>query len=150
MKESTVKIRLMQGEDFEAVVEIDEKVLGSPRREYYRAKFEKILESDDTLPVSLVAEESDGRVVGFVMGELFMGQFGIFQERATLDTIGVDPGCQHQGVGQLLVDEFVDHLKRIGVRKLTTLVSTSDARLTRFFRANRFTPSQTINLERDL
>lgn len=145
-----MRIRLMKAEDFEAVVTIDEQVLKSRRPEYYRAKFEKIIESDDSLPVSLVAEQEDGTVVGFIMGELFMGQFGIFQERATLDTIGVDPGCQHQGVGQLLVDEFVDHLKRIGVRKLTTLVSTSDARLTRFFRANRFTPSQTINLERDL
>ena len=28
------------------------------------------------------------------MGELYMGEYGISQEGATLDTIGVDPNCQ--------------------------------------------------------
>ncbi len=61
-------------------------------------KFEKLLNSKDYVPASLVAEEADGTVVGFVMGELFMGEYGIFQEEATLDTIGVEPTCQHRGI----------------------------------------------------
>jgi hypothetical protein len=39
----------------------------------------------------LPTEEEDGTVVGFVMGELYIGEYGIFQEEAALDTIGVDP-----------------------------------------------------------
>jgi len=150
MNESTIKIRLMKTEDFDAVVGIDEKVLKASRPEYYEMKFEKLFQSKDYIPASLVAEEEDGTVVGFVMGELFLGEYGIFQEEATLDTIGVDPDCQHRGIGKLLIDEFLDHLRELGVQKIHTLVDWSDAKLMQFFRANQFIPSKTINLERSL
>ena len=67
MNESTIKIRLMKADDFDAVVGIDEKVLKAPRPEYYEMKFEKLFESNDYLPASLVAEEENGKVAGFVM-----------------------------------------------------------------------------------
>ena len=150
MNEGTINIRLMKVEDFDAVVEIDEKLFRTSRREYHEMKFEKLFHSKDYLPVSLVAENEDGKVVGFVMGEVFMGEYGIFQEAATLDTIGVDPGYQHGGIGKQLIDEFIDHLKRVGVKKLTTLIDWNYSRMIRFFSENRFSPSKTINLERIL
>ena len=150
MNDSTINIRLMKAEDFDAVVAIDEKVLEASRLEYYEMKFEKLLNSKDYVPASLVAEEEDGTVVGFVMGELFMGEYGIFQEEATLDTIGVDPTYQHKGIGEQLIDEFMEHLKKLGVQKINTLVDWNDTRLIRFFSANHFSPSKTINLERSL
>jgi predicted N-acetyltransferase YhbS len=150
MNESTIKIRLMKTDDFDAVVGIDEKVLKASRPEYYEMKFEKLLNTKDYLPTSLVAEEEDGAVVGFVMGELYMGEYGIFQEEATLDTIGVDPDYQHKGIGKQLINEFIDHLKRLGVQKISTLVNWNDSILTNFFSANQFSPSKSINLERSL
>jgi ribosomal protein S18 acetylase RimI-like enzyme len=150
MNPSTIKIRLMQADDFEAVVAIDAKVLQASRTEYYEMKFEKLFGSRDYLPASLVAENPDATVVGFVMGELYMGEYGLFQEAATLDTIGVDPDYQHRGIGEQLINEFIDHLKKLGVRKISTLVDWNDSRLIHFFSANRFSPSKTINLERIL
>ena len=150
MNKSPARIRLMKPEDLDAVARIDEKILKSSRREYYVEKFGKIVESSDSLPISLVAEEEDGTLVGFVMGELYMGEYGIFQEEATIDTIGVDPECQQVGIGRQLINEFVDHVKRIGVGKISTLVSLDDKNLTRFFNANQFTPSRSINLERKI
>ena len=150
MSASTIKIRLMKAEDFNAVVGIDERVLKAPRPEYYEMKFEKLFRTRDYVPASLVAEDKDGTVVGFVMGEIYMGQYGIFQEAATLDTIGVDPACQHQGIGEQLLTEYIDHLRKLGVKKINTLVDWNDSRLIHFFSANRFSPSKTINLERAL
>jgi predicted N-acetyltransferase YhbS len=150
MDQSTIHIRLMKAEDFEAVVRIDEKVLEASRPEYYEMKFEKLFKSEDYLPASLVAEEEDGTVVGFVMGEIYMGEYGIFQEKATLDTIGVDPAYQHKGIGEQLINEFLDHLRKIGVQKINTLVDWNDSKLIHFFSANQFVPSRTINLERSL
>ena len=149
MHEQTVTIRLMEAGDFGAVVEIDGKILKTSRPEYYEQKFEKLFQSKDYLPVSLVAE-ADGKVVGFVMGELYLGEYGIFQEEATLDTIGVDPDYRHQGVGEQLINEFVAHLRDVGVQKINTLVAWNDTDLIRFFSANRFSPSNTMNLERTL
>ncbi len=150
MNESTIKIRLMKSDDFDAVVGIDNKVLKASRPEYYETKFEKLFNSKDYLPTSLVAEEEDGTVVGFIMGVLYMGEYGIFQEEATLDTIGVDPDYQNKGVGKQLINEFLDHLKRLGVQKINTLVDWNDSKLIHFFSANQFSPSKSINLERSL
>jgi ribosomal protein S18 acetylase RimI-like enzyme len=150
MEASTIKIRLMKADDFDAVVGIDEKVLKAARPEYYEMKFEKFFQTKDYLPASLVAEAEDGTVVGFVMGELFMGEYGIFREEGTLDTIGVDPDCQHKGIGEQLINEFMDHLRELGVQKIHTLVDWNDSKLVKFFRANEFIPSKTINLERSL
>jgi ribosomal protein S18 acetylase RimI-like enzyme len=149
MNKSTIKIRLMRADDFAAVVRIDEKVLKASRPDYYKMKFEELVQSTDRLPTSLVAEEEDGTVVGFVMGELFIGEYGISHE-ATLDTIGVDPDYQHKGIGEQLIKECMDHLRALGVRKINTLVDSNDSRLMHFFSANQFSPSKTINLERSL
>ena len=150
MSDGTIHIRLMKADDFDTVVEIDANIRRASRPEYYEMKFEKLFRSNDYLPTSLVAEESDGKVVGFVMGELYMGKYGIFQEGASLDTIGVDPACQHRGIGKCLITEFMDHLQKIGVQKVNTLVDWSDSRLLHFFSTNQFSPSRTINLERAL
>jgi len=150
MSKSTIKIRLMKANDFDAVVAIDEKIREASRPEYYQMKFEKLVHSKDYVPTSLVAEEEDGKVLGFVMGELYIGEYGISQEKATLDTIGVDPSHQHKGIGEKLINEFMDHLRTLGVIKISTLVDWNDSRLIHFFSANQFSPSKTINLERSL
>ena len=149
MDSSNINIRLMKADDFDAVVEIDEKVLKASRPEYYKMKFEKLVRSGDYVPTSLVAEE-EGKVVGFVMGEVFQGEYGIAEEKATLDTIGVHPDYQHRGIGERLIIEFMDHLKKLGVEKVNTLVYWDDPDLIHFFIMNHFSPSKTINLERSL
>jgi len=150
MSQSAMRIRLMKADDFDAIVRIDEKVLKTRRPEYYDVKFERLFQSSDHLPVSLVAETEDGTVIGFVMGELFMGEYGISEEGATLDTIGIDPDYQKKGVGKLLINEFVDHLKKLGVEKINTLIDWNNSNMIHFFSANQFSPSKTINLERRL
>jgi ribosomal protein S18 acetylase RimI-like enzyme len=148
MNTNTIKIRLMKAEDYDAVVGIDEKVLKAPRLEYYNVKFEKLFHTKDYLPASLVAEEEDGTVVGFVMGEIYMGEFGIYQEEASLDTIGVDPDCRKKGIGRQLINEFMEHLRKLGVKKISTRVAWDDSGLLHFFSVNQFGPSKTIYLER--
>ena len=150
MNNSTIKIRPMKTEDFDAVVTIDERVFNTPRRKYYELKFEKLFKFKGYLPMSLVAEEEGGTVIGFIMGELYIGEYGIFDEEARLDTICVDPDYQHKGIGEQLINEFMDHLRNNGVKKANTLVDWNEAKLMHFFGANQFSPSKTINLERNL
>ncbi len=57
MNESTINIRLMKPEDFDALVRIDEKVLEASRPEYYEMRFEKLFKTKDYIPTSLVAED---------------------------------------------------------------------------------------------
>ena len=150
MEDPEVSIRLMRADDFDAVLRIDGKVLKNPRKEYYELRFDKLFQTRDFLPASLVAETPDGTVVGFIMGELYIGQYGISGEGAMLDTIGVDPDYQHMGIGQRLINEFVDHLRSLGVQKITTLTNWNNSQMIRFFSANEFSPSKVVNLERDI
>jgi len=141
----------MTNDDFDAVVGIDEKILKASRLQYYEMKFDKLFKSKEFLPTSLVAELEDGTVVGFVMGELYIGEYGISQVGATIDTIGVDPDCRGKGIGEQLMDEFIDHLRDLGVKKINTLVDRNDTKLIHFFSANQFSPAKSIiNLERNL
>jgi len=150
MIDSNIKIRLLKADDFDSVVKIDEKFLKFSRQEYFELEFEKLFQSKDYLPVSLVAEEKDGKVVGFVIGELFMGEDGAFPEETSLEIIGVDPNCQHKGVGELLINAFMDHLRKVGVQKVNTLVNSNDYRLFNFFKANKFSSTKKVHLERSL
>ena len=144
---SNFKVRLMKPEDFNDVLSIDEKVNKVLREEYYKLKFEKLVKSGDYVPTSLVAEDENGKIVGFIMGELFIGEYGISEDRAKLDTIGVDPEYQNKGVGKLLMQEFIEHLKSLGVEKISTLVDWNDIDLIKFFSSNNFEPSKTLHLE---
>ncbi|OGQ92878.1 MAG: hypothetical protein A3J85_03260 [Desulfobacula sp. RIFOXYA12_FULL_46_16] len=151
MNQPFIRIRLMHEEDFDDVVRIDQKILGISRLEYYKLKFELLFKSGEYLPTSLVAEDKNGTLVGFIMGELYIGEFGISREGASIDTVGVDPDCRRQGIGKRLMTEFVEHLKQLGVQKINTLVEKEDTRLMNYFNANLFTPSKAvINLERSI
>jgi ribosomal protein S18 acetylase RimI-like enzyme len=141
----------MKADDFNAVIRIDEKVLKTSRLKYYELKFDKLFKSKEFLPTSLVAEDDNGTVVGFVMGELYMGEYGISEVGATIDTIGIDPPYQRKGIGEKLINEFMNHLRDLGVKKVNTLVDKNDANLIKFFNANKFSPAKSIiNLERNL
>lgn len=151
MNESIIKIRLMRVDDFDAVLGIDRKVLKASRLKYYEMKFDKLFKSKEFIPTSLVAENDNGAVVGFVMGELYMGEYGITQDGATIDTIGVDPDYRHRGIGEKLINEFINHLRNLDVKKVNTLVDKNDPKLIKFFNANQFSTAKSIvSLERTL
>ncbi len=151
MDKNTIKIRLMEDEDFNAVVRIDEQVLKVSRPEYYEQKFERLFKSGEYLPTSLVAQDENQTIVGFIMGELYIGEYGISREGAAIDTVGVDPHYQRRGIGEKLMNEFLDHLKQLGVKKVNTLVDKNDTRMMLYFDSNNFSPSKAvINLERSI
>ncbi|MCK5916520.1 MAG: GNAT family N-acetyltransferase [Deltaproteobacteria bacterium] len=151
MKRPMINIRLMQNNDLDAILSIDKLVLNVSRPGYYEQKFERLFMSGEYLPTSLVAEDAEGMVVGFIMGELYIGEYGLSNDGATVDTIGVDPDFQNKGVGELLMNEFIDHLKQLGVKRVRTLVEKTDKAMMHYFEKNRFQPSKTvINLERNL
>lgn len=146
MEAAKAEVRPLNEADFKSVVVIDEKVFGHARPEYYETKFARALEGKNRLPLSLVAEV-EGQLVGFVMCELFIGEYGMPVTTATLDTIGIDPDFQGQGIARQLMDELLGHLRKAGVQKINALVDWNDWQLIRFFSASGFGPAKTINLE---
>lgn len=139
-------MRVLNKDDLNAIVAIDQSASKQERREYYQRKIDAILNPKHNINSSLVCE-IDGKVVGFVMGDIYFGEFGIPETTATIDTIGVDPSVQNRGVASELLDQFMMNMKVAGVSKVYTLVNWDDFALEKFFSRQRFTPSKRINLE---
>jgi ribosomal protein S18 acetylase RimI-like enzyme len=144
-----VTIRVLRGEDFSAIVEIDALVRGRPRPEYYERKMRNLMDGSSQI-VSSLAAEVDGKVIGFLMGQVYDGEFGIPDTTAVVDTIGVLPALQRSGVARMLFEEFVTSMKAIGVTGLRTLVDWNAWDLITFFDSMGFTPIPMLNLEREL
>jgi len=139
-----VKIRSLKKEDMETIVEIDGRVLGDKRRDYWERKLERV--DNRSSQVSLVAEV-EGNVVGFILGDVSGWEFGVPNTIGWIDTIGVDPIYQKKGLATALAQELIKKLKTIGVKTIYTLVSWNDWDLLQFFHAMGFTRGDMINLE---
>ncbi len=145
-----VEIRVMRKSDVEPVAEIDYKVFGKRRPEYYERRVAEFLdENSGRLVTSLVAEVG-GQVAGFIMGNVYLGEFGIPETMASIDTIGVDPDHQRQGIAGYLLEEFKTTVKKAGVDKVHTLVNWADTDLLGFFANVGFVAANTLNLKLEL
>ena len=140
----SVEIRPLKKEDLGAIVKIDEKVLGENRRDYWERKL--ALMNNKSSQVSLVAEV-EGNVVGFILGDVSGWEFGVPDTVGWIDTLGIDPAYQKQGLATALAQELIKKLKAVGVRTIYTLVSWNDWDLLQFFHAMGFTRGDMINLE---
>ena len=137
-------IRTLKKDDLNAIVEIDQKVLGENRRNYWEGKLE--LMNRKSSQVSLVVE-MNGEVVGFILGDISGWEFGVPETIGWIDTIGVDPAYQKKGLATALAHELIKNLKAVGVKTVYTLVSWNDWDLLQFFHAMGFTRGDMINLE---
>jgi ribosomal protein S18 acetylase RimI-like enzyme len=140
-----LNIRPLTIGDLDAIVEIDRKVLGKPRRDFWEKRIEVV---NTQYPLSCLVAEWEGKVIGFIVGEVSGWEFGVPDTIGWISTIGVDPTYQHQGIAKKLGEEFIKNLKAIGVSMVYTLVNWNEWDLLKFFRAMGFTRGgDMINLE---
>jgi ribosomal protein S18 acetylase RimI-like enzyme len=99
--------------------------------------------------VSLVAD-LDSVPVGFIMARVDLGEFGRVETTAVLDTIGVDPDYQNQGVGHALVSQLLANLGTLRVEKVRTEVDWQDYGLLAYLGRSGFRPSQQLCFNRSL
>ncbi len=142
-------IRVMKKGDVDAIVELDAKVLGEKRPDYYDRKCAMALDDSMQMVTSLVAVYEDN-IIGFIMGNVFLGEFGIPESVATFDTIGVHPDYQGQGVAVELIRQFVSNLKKAQVEHIYTFVNWNDWDMLKFLEKSGFGPSKTLALEMKL
>ncbi|MDO9350838.1 MAG: GNAT family N-acetyltransferase [Deltaproteobacteria bacterium] len=139
-----VVIRPLKREDLEAIVEIDARVLGENRRNYWERKLE--LMNEKSSRISLVVE-IEGKVVGFILSEVSGWAFGVPETVGWIDTIGIDPLYQKKGLATALARELFRNLRAFGVKTIYTLVNWNDWDLLQFFHAMGFSRGDMINLE---
>lgn len=140
-------IRKMTLKDLKRIIEIDTKVLGTARPEYWEMK---LTIAEKHSPVSSLVAELDGKVVGFIIGDASGWEYGVPESTGLIDTVGVDPDYQRRGIASLLFREMISNLKKVGVNKVTTFVTWSDWELLKFFNTVGFKLGKMVNLEFDI
>jgi predicted N-acetyltransferase YhbS len=138
-------IRPMRPSDLDGVVALDRSVTGEDRSAFYRRKL-RMLDGPDAVNMCLTAE-LDGIVVGFVMGDMFFGEYGVPEATAAIDSIGVHQSYQDRGIGTALFAQFRSNLKALNVHTCYALVEWGDWELAKFLEKEGFAPSNRLNLE---
>jgi len=137
-----IPVRSLAESDLRALVEIDRRITGRDRSEYFERKLADALTESD-VRVSLVAD-LDSVPVGFIMARVDLGEFGRVETTAVLDTIGVDPDYRDRGVGRALLSQLLVNLGTLRVDKVRTEVDWQDHDLLAHLGHNGFHPSKQL------
>ncbi len=141
-------VRPVEASDLDTIVAIDERLTGQTRKDYWRTRLDIAALRP---PWMASVAEVDGRLVGFLFGWVGESEFGIGVPTGWIDLIGVDPAYRGRGVGQALVDRFVDAGRELrAVRKVATLIDLGQADVREFFVRQGFGHGPMIQLERTL
>lgn len=135
---SEVRIRPMDELDISDIVAIDEKISGEYRPDVWEARAAYYLRRD---PDGSLVADSDGTVVGFMLGEVRSGEFGLDETTGWIDQLGVDPDCRGQAVGRRLAEAMVVHFRELGATSVRTLVDEEMEGIRSFFSSLGFEPA---------
>jgi ribosomal protein S18 acetylase RimI-like enzyme len=147
-EEAPCRIRIMRESDEDAVAALDARQTGRSRRAYYAEKIARCIR-EPRMNTSLLAE-SDGAPVGFLIGRLFFGEFGIPATRAVLDTLGVHPSFRRQHIADALLAQYRKNMAALRVEAIDTLVDWDRFDLLAFFKRVGFRPSRDVDLAWDV
>jgi GNAT superfamily N-acetyltransferase len=141
-------VRAMTAADLGDIVRIDRVITGRDRAEYMKHKLNETT-VDSAIRVSLTAR-LDGAIVGFMMARADLGDFGRTEPVAVIDTLGVDPGYEHHGVGHALLSQLFANLGALRIERVETVVAPRDLGLLGFLYSAGFAPSQRLPFLRRL
>jgi ribosomal protein S18 acetylase RimI-like enzyme len=141
-------IRNLEKHDLSAIVNMEERVTGVARPEYWEKRIE-ISEAIRPHWASLVAE-LDNRVVGFVLGRAGEFEFGLSGTVAWIEIIGVDPAYRRRGIAQELVEQFAESAEDHGIKTIFTLVSNSENEIQHFFNRLGFVHGKMLHYQKEL
>jgi ribosomal protein S18 acetylase RimI-like enzyme len=142
-------IRPVRHTDLARLVEIDAEASGENRETYLAKKMESALDEKWGVIASNVIEV-EGEVVGFIMVEVVSGEFGLPEDVARLDTIGILSQYRSKGLAGELFSQTVSQLAKLGISRIQTLVDWNDQELIRYFASQGFSPGKMVFLEKTI
>src|SRR5438876_9837632 len=133
-----VRVRPMTELDIEGICRIDERITGKYRPEVWEQRAAYYIRRD---PDSSQVADVGGRVVGFMLGEVRGGEFGLEEPTGWVEFFGVDPSSREKGVGRRLIEALFEGFKRKGAHVARTMVANADRDIDAFLRRMGFAPA---------
>ncbi len=143
-----VEIRVLERGDLNAVLDIDAQHSGRRRDEILKRRLERAFEPG-RMVISLAATV-EGQLVGFLLGDVLVGEFGVTDQTASIDTVGVRQDAQGEGIARRLLRAYANHVRALGVERVQTQVAVANPGLLHFFSRAGFLHAQVVPLELDL
>lgn len=135
-----VSVRPASELDIGDIVGIDERIGGAYRPEVWERRLGYYIRRDPD--ASVVAAAADGRVVGFMLGEIRSGEFGLEHPTGWIEVLGVDPDFRGRAVGRRMAEAMIGHFKAQGAVEVRTLVDEEVLEgVAGFFRSLGFEPA---------
>lgn len=142
-----LRIRPVTELDIEAICKIDERITGKYRPETWEDRVIYYIRRD---PDSSQVAELGGTVVGFMLGEVRGGEFGLEEPTGWVEFFGVDPQARAKGVGRSLIEALFAGFKARGAHVARTMVARTDTEIDAFIRRIGFTPAPVTAFEKRL
>lgn len=141
-----VRVRPLTELDISGVVKIDEKVSGNYRPDNWELRIAYYIRRD---PEASQVAEADGKVVGFMLGEIRSGEFGMEESTGWIEVMGVDPSWQGKAIGRKLAEAMFAHFREVGAEQARTIVGTDSPEISSFFEKVGFStaPLQTLEMK---
>jgi N-acetylglutamate synthase-like GNAT family acetyltransferase len=142
------EIRTAFAEDIPWIVSLDEKTTGQAKLQYWQELFAHFQQSRGVGRAFLVAEQQ-GRVVGFITGEVRAFEFGS-EPCGWVFALNVDPDIRVHNVGTRLFETLCETFGQAGVEKVRTMLNRDNHLVLSFFRSLGMMAGPFIQLEKDL
>ena len=142
-----IVIRPLEDTDIGAIVELDERLGGEYRPAVWEARIGYYLRRDPEM--SAVAEVG-GKLVGFMLGEVRAGEFGLDEPAGWVEVVGVDPAFRGMALGRRLAETLFQRFRDRGARRVRTLVHEGVEDVAGFFASLGFRPEPLQPLYREL
>jgi ribosomal protein S18 acetylase RimI-like enzyme len=142
--QSTARIRPLDELDIGSIVRIDERITGVYRPDVWEQRVGYYLRRD---PGASQVAEIGGKVVGFLLGDVRAGEFGIEEPSGWIERFGIDPDHRGRDLGKQMFDAICAHFRAAGATSVRTLVDRRDPAISGFLNALGFTPSPLQALE---
>ena len=141
-------IRPLAAADLEAVIGIDTQTAGRARRGFFERRLAAAVKEPKHF--IYVGAEWDGTLQGFALVSILAGEYGVADEIAVLDAIGVAPQAQGRGIGRALMARIEQVMRDKDIHELRTESAWTSHALLGFLEAAGFTLSPWMVLSRDV
>lgn len=138
-------IRAAVRSDLPALIALDEEVTGLAKRKYWKETFARF-GSRRRSPHFLLVAEQNGRIEGFIVGEIRAWEFGE-PPCGWIFAIQVHPKTRLKGTATRLFEALCDAFRRAGVTKVRTMMARDNHLVLSFFRSQGMMAGPFIELE---
>jgi len=146
---TVVEVHDIRNDHLDDVIRVDALRSGEKKPEYWASVFQSFLNRYDGDGRVGLAAESEGRFIGYLLGEVRAFEFGS-EPCGWIFAVGVDPEHSRAGVASALLDHACTSFHRMGVAGVRTMVRRDEVAVLSFFRANNFEGGSFVQLEKEL